>query len=120
MEATEKKVWHKVFEYPEDETIPVWTARGIMDRQPDYTFRVGLLWDRQQMDGGTQEDRANLAEWLNTYGIEAMNDYVKENWIRPDGEDLIEITAYEGYVLKATPNKSYGYMYITAYPVETA
>lgn len=54
--------------------------------------------------------------WLCKKGLPALQKYCTKNWTSPSSMEVIEIISDCGkFVLKATPNGSYGYMYLGAY-----
>lgn len=93
---------------------PNWGARAILDRHGN----VDIVWDRQQMEGGDDLDRQRLAKWLETKGIPRLRRMLRKSPLGLYENDEVQVLQ-GGYILMANPKASYGYLYITAYPVKT-
>ena len=109
-----------------------WGARaiyGLEHRRNDY-FNNGnrrktpkmetvaiieLLWDRQAMVGGSDDERKALAAWVNKVGMDALRKTCALKYITAECDKTVEIHG-GGYTIKASPRASYGYLYIAAYP----
>lgn len=87
-----------------------WGARAI------YTAPTGidLLWDRQSMDG-LEEDRAALSKWINKTGLPGLKKVLKSDYLASDENREVEFKG-GGYVIRANPRASHGYLYIGAWP----
>jgi len=98
---------------PAPEGVPLsWGARAI--------FRDGgvdCLWDRQGVYGGTDEERKALCEWINNKGMPMMRHLAKSLSASDNVEEIVE---GDGYRMKANPRRSYGYLYLCAYPCAEA
>jgi hypothetical protein len=119
---------------PETPKYMWWGARAIyesnhdrltgkdFDRQGPYAF--ALLWDRQQIEGGTDEEKRAFETWINKKGLPALRKLVKAGCksragFSPDTDREIG-TELDGYVIVANPRRSFGYLYIGIYPVKDA
>jgi hypothetical protein len=94
-----------------DKPLVSWSARAIYKPSTDYP--IDLLPDRQGMDGGTDDQRHDLQNWLNLRALPELKRLVKEQNISTDSQEVVVIREFK-YELKASPNGSYGYLYITA------
>ena len=87
--------------------LAVWGARA--------TFAEGELYfmpDRQEHIGDTVPVCA-LTNWINDTALSALKKYIKEtNWSN-DSKEVYTLND-NLFTLKASPNGSYGYMYLTA------
>ena len=87
--------------------LAVWGARA--------TFAEGELYfmpDRQEHIGDTVPVCA-LTNWINDTALSALKKYIKEtNWSN-DSKEVYTLND-SLFTLKASPNGSYGYMYLTA------
>ena len=87
--------------------LAVWGARA--------TFAEGELYfmpDRQEHIGDTVPVCA-LTNWINDTALSALKKYIKEtNWSN-DSKEIFTLND-NLFTLKASPNGSYGYMYLTA------
>ena len=89
----------------------VWGARTI------YNFADGtieFLADRVTVLN--QENFEPLKAWLKQEGIDKMRKLIQKSSLAISSS---EVLAYgnETYIIKATPNGSYGYMYLVAHPI---
>ena len=89
-----------------------WGARAIYQGSKD-DFSIDLLWDRQQMDGGDEKSRKKLCDWVNKVGLKKLKKLLKSEYICPEDEAVVEIED-AGADNSASPNRSYGYLYIGA------
>jgi cytoskeleton bundling-enhancing protein CbeA and related proteins len=102
-----------------------WGARAIYKRNTnERTSRkephtIELLWDRQQMEGGTDEERKKFSEWVNKKGLPALRKKLAEAYLTPSDDKEIKIEL-GGYVIVANPRRSFGYLYIGIYPSKDA
>ncbi len=92
-----------------------WGARAIYKGGDD----IDLLHDRQQMNGGTPEERTALSAWINAVGLPGIKAKLKVQRIgtRDRGPIRFEDAAY---TLVADPRGSCGYLYLGAAPVGSA
>lgn len=109
----------------------IWGARAIYERNSRATgrtltngkprrrwfvpaFSISTLWDRQEMVGGTDTERQALAKWLDKEGMKQLTDLCDSEYLEPNENRLVMVFG-EDYIIQANPQKSYGYLYITAY-----
>jgi hypothetical protein len=90
-----------------DDTVPVhWGARAIFKRGV-----IDILYDRQQMIAGDEQERMNLAAWINA-SMPKLEKLVK----RMNGSESTVVEFDDGgYHMEASPQSSYGYLYIGAW-----
>ena len=87
-----------------------WGARAIYKAPTG----IDLLWDRQSMDG-LQADREALSKWINKTGLPGLKKLLKKEYLASD--EMREVEFREGgYVIKANPRSSHGYLYLGAWP----
>jgi hypothetical protein len=99
---------------PEDHVRPpIWGARAIYHED---SASFDLLHDRQDCSDGTDEERAALVAWLDTHGLPALRAAVARERPSAAGREIIEIRQ-DGFVLRASPRRSYGYLYVGAWRV---
>jgi len=90
-----------------------WGARAIFKGYSDY---IDLLPDRQQMECPEDVDdpqaRKALSAWINGKGLPALR-----KWSKNIAQGSCEEFLFEDdrFAIRATPNASYGYMYIRAW-----
>lgn len=82
----------------------------------EWHIGIDLLWDRQDMVGGTDAERKAFVTWLNKTAIPALRNKCLNDFVQPS-EDAVITFASDGYAITAGPRASYGYMYITAWKV---
>lgn len=87
-----------------------WGARAIYDQM---SCSFGLLWDRKQTVG---ENAEPLWKWLDEWGLPALRKALSDNLVRSNDEEDIVVDSH-GFKLIANPNRSYGYLYIGAWPM---
>ena len=78
-----------------------------------------LLNDRQtfiRAESVTDDDKAAFVTWLNKTGLPKMRKAVEAAWLEGSSSELIEVVD-GGYKIAASPNASYGYLYINAMPL---
>ncbi len=92
------------------------TTRGALMKRPPDAFAIELLWDRQGMAGGTEASRKTLATWLDKTGLPALRKECSKLYVCPDHDTVINLEL-DGYAMVASPNASYGYLYISAWRV---
>lgn len=88
--------------------LAYWGARAIY--KGDAV--IDLLPDRQSCDGN-DELRRGLCQWLNVRGLDLLREQLRLKHIGTDSAEVIEVQEFQ-FLLRATPNRSYGYLYIGA------
>jgi hypothetical protein len=86
-----------------------WGARAIYKAPTS----IDLLWDRQSIDG-LSEDRKALSTWINTTGLKGMKALLKKEYLPGDADREVEFKE-GGYVIRANPRASHGYLYLGAW-----
>jgi hypothetical protein len=119
---------------PETPKTIWWGARALYERNhdpltgKDYDrrgrFTFALLWDRQQIEGGTPEEREAFSYWIDKKAMPALRKLVKaecrtRDGLAPDSDREIAVEL-EGYRIVASPRRSYGYLYIGIHPIADA
>ena len=112
-----------MFGYPAEIESPelYWGARAIFERGrfegfgkrqkwvPPY---IDLVHDRQSFIGRDDPRKEEFMDWLNKLALPALRKWAEG--VRLDSKEVF--TFGNGvFVLKATPNASFGYMYIGAW-----
>ncbi len=87
-----------------------WGARAVYHN--DFTF--DMIWDRQQITGGSIDNQNELSEWINKDGLKQLRKMVKEAKLYPN-DDFVERLSIGGFYLVANPKKSYGHIYFGAW-----
>lgn len=96
----------------------MWSARAIYNVQP--AFYVDVLHDRQWMCGENQsQDAKDLCDWLNSVGIRGLQSVCKRTGLTQNESRIVEFSS-KGFIIQATPNASYGYLYIVAYRIPSS
>ena len=90
-----------------------WGARAIYKQG-----FIDILHDRQSWRG-PREDRTALVAWINDQGIAALKAECEKVSL-PGDSDATVLWSEGGFTIEASPNASYGYLYITAYPTPVA
>lgn len=114
-------------------TVLAWGARAIYTtRYVDQRVRgklksttfepsIDLVWDRQgwssHPDQPDVEARKAMALWINEHGIPAITRQCRGQCVTPSDSVVLAFEG-SGYAIKASPNSSYGYLYIAAWRVE--
>ena len=91
-----------------------WGARAIWSEDRDF---IDLLADRQDMQG-PEEGRKVLAAWLNAQGLKEIHRKIRDRRLTQSSMELVlQDTRFRGrkFTIFASPNASYGYLYLTAY-----
>ena len=101
---------------PKDDITPRWGARAIYSLRDGKAY-IDLLWDRQQMEGGTDEARKKLAAWVNDRALPWLKKACSASYIAVDCNEVVTYDR-DGYHLEAYPRESYGYLYIGAWPLK--
>ena len=97
----------------EGEHEAYWGARAIYRGYPDYVME--LLWDRQSAEG--VQDQPEFGKWLDDTGLPWLRKRLKEAGLGSDSRDVLSF-AEGNYRIQASPNGSYGYLYIGAVKVK--
>lgn len=93
-----------------------WGARAIY-HPPNI---IDVVPNRQQITGGTDEERKRLANWVYDIGIPKLRKELSKKYIGLSDDILIAVDDKEaGFTMMANPRKSYGYLYISAMPYST-
>ena len=87
-----------------------WGARAIYDTRGGVTS-IDLLWDRQSWLG---EERKALSAWLNEKGIRTIKKACEEAGLAGSSAEVVSWSE-GGWTIEASPNQSYGYLYLCAY-----
>lgn len=90
-------------------------ARAIFSRNGDIT--IDYVWDRQCMVGGTADERKAFGAWLDKVGTKTIRKLVKDYGIYPNDAARVSHTV-DGVEIEFSPKRSYGYLYIGAWPSE--
>ena len=93
-----------------------WGARAIYDIAPSENRDpyFSLLADRQT-GSGEKKKREALSKWVNEVGFQLLDDELKKQNVQKKDKTIIHVEEGD-YILEASPNASYGYLYISAYP----
>ncbi|MCG8421438.1 MAG: hypothetical protein MJE77_26260 [Proteobacteria bacterium] len=89
-----------------------WGARAIYAYRPG-NVRVELVYNRQS-GFGDEHLRGPLQHWLNTQGLQAIQDCCQREELTDDSARTIWL-AQPPYYLLASPNASCGYLYLSAW-----
>jgi len=93
----------------------VWAARAIYYTRPNIF--IDLVHDRMCIYGDRESEAVrNLHRWLNKNGMPELLSLCIEMHITVNDYRHIEYQS-DGYIIKATPNGSHGYLYIVGYPL---
>jgi len=92
---------------PEDECLAVWGARAIFLRG-----ELDFLPDRQQALG-SETARRLLGKWIARTALPRLKKHIRENRWDSASREVFELNIGP-CTLKASPNGSHGYMYLTA------
>ena len=87
--------------------LSVWGARATFAESELY-----FMPDRQEHIGDTVPVCA-LTNWINDTALSALKKYIKETNRSNDSKEIFTLND-NLFTLKASPNGSYGYMYLTA------
>jgi hypothetical protein len=84
----------------------LWLGRGIYD---DRTYTVSIPPDRQ-----SAKDAKDLCRWLNNDGLRTLLQKLRLGAVRGSSDEVLFVD--EGvFHLRASPNSSYGYLYMLAW-----
>ena len=92
---------------PEGELLAAWGARAIFQHR-----ELDFLHDRQQALG-SEKTRAILGKWIDRVGLPELKKHIKKNGWSSSSREVFELNRGP-FMLKVSPNGSYGYMYLTA------
>ncbi len=90
----------------------VWGARAIYNAKHG---EIEFVPDRFEIK--RKDNFVPLKNWLSKIGLDAIKKLIKTKRLREDSNEVL-IFKDDNYIIKATPNGSYGYMYIAAHPFE--
>jgi len=79
---------------------------------------IDLLWDRQQ-GRGPDEGREALGAWLNSTALPWLRKECAQQGLEGSSSAVVSWDD-SGYRIAASPNASYGYLYIVAYKIPAA
>jgi hypothetical protein len=97
------------FGYPiSEEHVGYWGARAIYQGVRD-DYHVDVLWNRQDAEGASDE----FTYWLNYRALPWLRAEMRRACLDTDSDECLELREFK-FLLRATPNKSYGYLYIGA------
>lgn len=95
----------------EKEYDTVWGSRAIYDSK---THQIEFLYDRNEIRN--PENFGPLKKWLSETGLSAIRALIHKRGLNQDSREVL-IYSDDKYIIKATPNGSYGYMYLVAHAV---
>lgn len=95
----------------EKEYDTVWGSRAIYNSK---THDIEFLSDRNEIRN--PENFGPLKKWLSEKGINTMRKLIHKHGLSQDSREVL-IYSDDKYIIKATPNGSYGYMYLVAHAV---
>ena len=78
---------------------------------------IDLVHDRQSWTGKRTKARKALAAWINGVGLAGIREVCRETYLPGDSAKTVTFSE-GGFVLKASPRQSYGYLYLVAYKEE--
>jgi hypothetical protein len=90
-----------------DEIVMAWGARAIFQNGT-----LDFLYDRQQVTDGNALSKARLLKWVDSRAIPLLKVWIKDNCVSPSAAIQFEHQEFK-YIMRASPNQSHGYMYIT-------
>jgi hypothetical protein len=101
-----------------------WGARAIYSLERlcnSGDLGIDILFDRQDIQGGTEEDRFRLVEVVNTTLLPDLRRECRSRYVEPFSVETVVVETvvgeHESYKLVASPLRSYGYLYIGAWKV---
>ena len=114
-----------MFGYPADVEKPelYWGARAIFEtsRFEGYGIKrklvppyIDLLTDRQSFVGNEHPRKEEFVKWVSRVALPALRKWAEG--VRLDSKEVF-VFGNGVFVLKASPNASYGYMYIGAWAI---
>jgi len=88
----------------------VWGGRTIVERNYDGKYGIIYVGDRITMKG-TESDINKICKFLEMAKTRrALGKFVDQ--VGTASSQVLTLTSPHGFVLKATPNASYGYLYV--------
>lgn len=93
-----------------------WGARAIF-RRTTHTADLDYVWDRQEMVGGTEEERQAFVQWINKEAIPRIRTELMASDIYPRDATQVELP-WKGFMIVFSPKQSCGYLYIGIWPME--
>lgn len=90
-----------------------WGARAIY--QPQLKNPIGLLPDRQTWNPTPANNRPLLRPWLDNEALPWLREHLKGIGAGSNEVLVYHRTEHENYTLMASPQRSYGYLYIGAW-----
>ncbi len=92
----------------------IWGARAIYNGPGT----LDLLWDRQDMLGGTPDQRKEFSKFLNEYGIPAIKELTRDVHLSSTEDRKLTLSLHDWFIA-INPRGSCGYLYIGVFPVDT-
>lgn len=80
-----------------------------------YVAMVDLLHDRMEMVGGSEAERKAFSAWLDEIGLPSIRTQLADQRVSTRDNTVVELDSCKGYQIVASPNASYGYLYILAW-----
>ena len=106
--------------YPIDNAAVYWGARAIYTRA-ERGWAVDLVWDRSGTSGeATPAERKALGLWIDKRALPVLRAMAEAFELHGPDERGETVISGGGYTLRADPRRSYGYLYLVAYPDATA
>lgn len=92
-----------------------WGTRTIYRYDSDpKRIGIDILWDRQDRRG-LKEELEPLLAWVDSTGMTALRQELARSEVVGDSPLRAVVRSDKGFVIEASPNASYGYLYIVAY-----
>jgi hypothetical protein len=111
-ETTNRLCWG--LQPPEEATI-AWGARAIYKYHPSAAeIMIDLLHDRQSTIG-EQTELCALLDWVNETALPALKRELSRRAVTGECSETVRVVSSKGFAIDASPNASYGYLYIVAY-----
>ena len=109
---------------PEPRPVYAWGARAIYTRSsfiPARGYQIDLVWDRSGPSGeATPAERKALGSWIDKRALPVLRAMAEAFELHGPDERGETVISGGGYTLRADPRRSYGYLYLVAYPDATA
>lgn len=90
-------------------------ARAAAQPVGGYVAMVDLLHDRMEMCGGTEDERKAFSAWLDDIGLPNIRWQLADRRVTTRDNTVVERHDCVNYSIVASPNASYGYLYILAW-----
>ena len=92
-----------------------WGARAIYA----VPASIDIVPDRQGLRAGEEKENENeaLIDWINKKGLPGLKKILRGEHLSREERRIVEFKS-DGYVLKASPQGSYGYLYLGAWKEE--